>query len=88
MVAELLYQDGFKSAEEIAEAELETIMEIEGIGAEKAQAIYKSSREHVAEKRRKEEEERAAAQAAAEAAVPAEPAVAADDSAGKEPGGS
>ena len=91
MVAELLYQDGFKSAEEIAEAELETIMEIEGIGAEKAQTIYKSSREYVAEKRRKEEEEKAAAQAAAEAAAAAaaaEPAGAADSSAGNEPEGS
>ncbi len=58
MVAELLYQDGFKSAEELAEAELEAILAIEGIGPEKAEAIYGSSREHVAEKRRKEEEEK------------------------------
>jgi N utilization substance protein A len=64
MVAELLYQTGFKSAEELAEAELETILEIDGIGREKAEAIYKSSREYIAEKRRKEEEEKAAAQAA------------------------
>ncbi len=58
MVAELLYQDGFKSAEELAEAELGAILAIEGIGPEKAEAIYGSSREHVAEKRRKEEEEK------------------------------
>ena len=58
MVAELLYQDGFKSAEELAEAELEAILAIEGIGPEKAEAIYGSSREYVAEKRRKEEEEK------------------------------
>jgi N utilization substance protein A len=70
MVAELLYQDGFKSAEELAEAELETILEVEGIGKEKAEAIYKSSREYVAEKRRKEEEEKAKAAAQAET-VPA-----------------
>lgn len=61
MVAELLYQDGFKSAEELAEADLETILNIEGIGPEKAEVIYQSSREYVAEKRRKEEEEKAAA---------------------------
>ena len=61
MVAELLYQDGFKSAEELAEADLETILDIEGIGPEKAEVIYQSSREYVAEKRRKEEEEKAAA---------------------------
>ncbi|MGH7831892.1 MAG: transcription termination factor NusA, partial [Candidatus Binatia bacterium] len=58
IVAELLYQAGFKSAEELAEAELETILDIEGIGPEKAQAIYTSSREYVAEKKRKEEEEK------------------------------
>lgn len=67
MVAELLYQAGFKSAEELAETDLETILEVDGIGPEKAEAVYKSSREYVAEKRRKEEEEKAAAQAATEA---------------------
>ena len=56
--AELLYQAGFKSAEELAEAELEMILEIDGIGPEKAESIYQSSRSHVEEKRRKEEEER------------------------------
>ncbi len=71
MAAELLYQAGFKSAEELAEADLETILEVDGIGPEKAETIYKSSREHVAEKRRKEEEEKekAAAQVAAESAA-------------------
>ena len=68
MVAELLYQSGFKSAEELAEADLETILDVDGIGPEKAEVIYKASREYVAEKRRKEEEQRARAQAAAEAA--------------------
>lgn len=70
MIAELLYQDGFKSAEELAEAELEEILSVEGIGQEKAEAIYKSSREHVAEKKRKEEEEKekAAAQEETESA--------------------
>ncbi|OGQ61755.1 MAG: transcription termination/antitermination protein NusA [Deltaproteobacteria bacterium RIFCSPLOWO2_12_55_13] len=67
MVAELLYQSGFKSAEELAEADLETILDVDGIGPEKAEVIYKASREYVAEKRRKEEEQKALAQAAAEA---------------------
>lgn len=71
MVAELLYQSGFKSAEELAEADLETILEIDGISPEKAEVIYKSSREYVAEKRRKEEEEKAAVQAATEASTTA-----------------
>ncbi len=66
MIAELLYQDGFKSAEELAEADLETILQIEGIGQEKAEAIHKASREYVAEKRRREEEEKAAAQVVTE----------------------
>ncbi len=69
MIAELLYQDGFKSAEELAEADLETILQIEGIGQEKAEAIYKASREYVAEKRRREEEEKASAQVAAESPI-------------------
>jgi len=72
MSAELLYQAGFKSAEEVAEADLETILDIDGIGPEKADTIYKSSREYVAEKRRREEEEaKAAAEAAATAAAAA-----------------
>ena len=71
MVAELLYQSGFKSAEELAEADLETILDVDGIGPEKAEVIYKASREYVAEKRKKEEEQKALAQAAAEAAAQA-----------------
>ena len=71
MVAELLYQSGFKSAEELAEADLETILDVDGIGPEKAEVIYKASREYVAEKRRKEEEQKALAQAATEATTEA-----------------
>ncbi|HXG52098.1 MAG TPA: transcription termination factor NusA [candidate division Zixibacteria bacterium] len=66
LVAELLYQAGFKSAEDVAASELEEILEIEGISKEKAEALHKSAREYVAEKRRREEEEAAAAAAAAE----------------------
>jgi len=87
MVAELLYQAGFKSAEELSEADLESIVEVDGISPDKAEAIYKSSREHVAEKRRKEEAEKAA-QAAAEAAAAEAAATetgATEESAEKEP---
>jgi N utilization substance protein A len=89
MAAELLYQSGFKSAEELAEADLETILDVDGIGPEKAEAIYKSSREYVAEKKRKEEEEKAKAAAeseaaAAEAAAQAEAAPQEESSDGKE----
>ena len=87
MVAELLYQAGFKSAEELSEADLESIVEVDGITPDKAEAIYKSSREHVAEKRRKEEAEKAA-QAAAEAAAAEAAATetgATEESAEKEP---
>ena len=81
IVAELLYQDGFKSAEELSEAELETILEVEGIGPEKAQAIYQSSREYVAEKRRKEKEKESAP---VEATSP-ETAQASQEAEGKKP---
>lgn len=91
MVAELLYQAGFKSAEELSEADLESIVEVDGISPDKAEAIYKSSREHVAEKRRKEEEEKAekaaalaATEAAAAEAAATETGVA-EESAEKEP---
>jgi N utilization substance protein A len=57
--AELLYQAGFKSAEEIAESELEDILDVEGISKEKAESLHKSAKEYVAEKRLKAEEEKA-----------------------------
>jgi N utilization substance protein A len=57
LVAELLYQAGFKSAEEIADSELEEILEIEGISKEKAESVHSSAKEYIAEKRRKEEEQ-------------------------------
>jgi transcription termination/antitermination protein NusA len=69
MAAELLYQAGFKSAEEVSESELEDILDVEGISKEKAEALHKSAKEYVAEKRRKEEEEKAHAQEQAAAAV-------------------
>jgi N utilization substance protein A len=63
--AELLYQEGFKSAEEVAASELAEIMDVEGISPEKAEALHKSAQEYVAEKQRKEAEEEEAARVAA-----------------------
>ena len=70
--AELLYQAGFKSAEEISESELEDILDVEGISKEKAESLHKSAKEYVAEKRRKEEEEKAKAAEQTIASVPSE----------------
>lgn len=75
LVAELLYQAGFKSAEEIAESELEDILEVEGISREKAEAVHQSAKEYSAEKRRKEEEEKARAQEQAAQSAVAEEAL-------------
>ncbi|MGE0824489.1 MAG: transcription termination factor NusA [Candidatus Binatia bacterium] len=50
MVAELLYQQGFKSAEEVAAADLETLLDIEGISEEKAASILEAAREWVSTK--------------------------------------
>ncbi len=51
VTAELLYQDGFKSAEQVAEADEAALAEIEGIGQERARAILQAVRDHVAKKR-------------------------------------
>jgi N utilization substance protein A len=68
MAGELLYQEGFKSAEDIADSDLEEILDVEGISKEKAEALHKSAKLYVAEKRAKEAEELAASAAAAPAA--------------------
>ena len=70
IAAELLYQEGFKSAEDVAQSDLEEIMDVEGISKEKAESLHKSAKEHVEEKQRKEAE--AAAQKAAEIAAAAQ----------------
>jgi N utilization substance protein A len=64
MAGELLYQEGFKSAEDIADSDLEEILDVEGISKEKAEALHKSAKLYVAEKRAKEAEELAASAAA------------------------
>src|ERR1700686_1081317 len=66
--AELLYQWGFRSSEQLAEAD-ENAFDVEGISAERAQQIINAAREWVLEKKtRQEEAKAAAAQAAAEKA--------------------
>jgi N utilization substance protein A len=72
--AELLYQAGFKSAEEIAESELDDILDVEGISKEKAESLHKSAKEYVAEKRLKAEEEKANAAEQTTESAPAETA--------------
>jgi N utilization substance protein A len=67
VTAELLYQNGFKSAEELADSDEETVGEIDGIGPERAGGILAAAREHVARKRA-EEEQAALAGADADAA--------------------
>jgi transcription termination/antitermination protein NusA len=64
VTAELLYQNGFKSAAEVAQADENSIGEIEGLGADKAGSILKAVRAYVETKQR--EAEAAAAEAAQE----------------------
>jgi N utilization substance protein A len=58
--AELLYQWGFRSAEQLAEAN-ENNFEVEGISPERAHQVINAAREWVASKKRVEEERAAAA---------------------------
>src|SRR5215470_1494124 len=54
VTAELLYQNGFKSAEELAASDEETVGEIDGIDPERAGPILAAAREHVVRKREEE----------------------------------
>lgn len=45
--AELLFQEGYRSAKDVSDASLEELMEIEGFSAELASEILKNSREYV-----------------------------------------
>jgi N utilization substance protein A len=69
---ELLYQSGFKSAEDVADSALEEILDVEGISKEKAEALHASAKQYVAEKRAREAEAAQSAAAAAQAAAEAE----------------
>jgi N utilization substance protein A len=66
VTAELLYQYGFKSAEDLAASDEDTIAEVDGVGPERATGILTAARDHVARLQ-------AEAEAAAEAAAAAEP---------------
>ena len=79
LAAELLYQAGFKSAEEIAESDLEEIVDVEGISQEKAETLHKSAQEFVADKRKKEEAEKTLLQQQAALAASDEMAAQAGD---------
>jgi N utilization substance protein A len=68
--AELLYQWGFRSSEQLAEAN-ENNFEVEGITPERAQQVIQAAREWVANKRRIETEKAEAAAAAARGAAEA-----------------
>src|SRR5713101_4330472 len=48
MTAELLYQGGFKSAEEVAAADLDALLDVEGIGPEKGATVLQAVRDYVA----------------------------------------
>jgi N utilization substance protein A len=47
LTAEMLYQNGFKSAEELAQADVASVADIDGIGPERAPVIVQAAREHV-----------------------------------------
>src|SRR6184192_88545 len=72
LTAELLIQDGVKSAEQLAQSEVEAIAEIDGVGPERAPTIIAAAREHVAQRRAEEEAAAVAgpAESAPEGVVP------------------
>jgi N utilization substance protein A len=78
--AELLYQWGFRSAEQLAETD-EEALEIDGISPERAHQLIQAALAHVANKKRVAEEAAAAASAAQAAAQAA--AAAATDNGGE-----
>jgi hypothetical protein len=69
VTAELLYQDGFKSAEELAGADPDRVGQVEGVSHDKASGIVKSAQAHVEQKRLEAEARAAEDAAAAEAAA-------------------
>jgi len=67
VAAELLYQNGFKSPEEVAQADVQMLADIEGLDSEKAAAISKAVRAYLESKQQEARDaEAAAAEAAAE----------------------
>jgi N utilization substance protein A len=74
VIAELLYQNGFKSADDVAQTDIATIADVEGVGPERAPQISAAAIERVAQL--KVEAEAAAAAEAERAAAEAERAAA------------
>lgn len=69
VTAELLMQHGFKSAEEVSQSPIETLSEVEGMDADRAQAIIAAAIPHVEEVKKLEAEAAAQAEAEAERAL-------------------
>lgn len=87
MMAELFYQAGFKSAEDLSEVEAATVSEITGMEPEKAAALLEACTKHVEEEReRAAREAEEAARAAEEAEQAAEEAAQAAEEAASEAG--
>jgi N utilization substance protein A len=91
VTAELLYQDGFKSAEALAASDVETVAQVDGVSAEKAAAIIQAAQAQVVQKRveaeaRAAEEAHAAATAPPDAPTAGEPGATDADDAGGEGG--
>jgi N utilization substance protein A len=80
VTAELLYQHGFKSAEELAVSDADTVGQVDGVSGDKAKTIIESAQKHVEQKRVEAEaravDEAAAAEATAAAAAEAAAAAA------------
>ncbi len=71
VTAELLFQHGFKSAEEVAQADEAALAEVDGIPEEKIASILAAARAHVEEQRRAAETAAAHAPAESEGEPPA-----------------
>lgn len=84
--AELLYQWGYRTAEQLAEAD-EEMFEVEGISPERARQLVAAARTHVANKRKLKEEAEARTAEAAAAAESAAAAAEPGDQPAAEPGG-
>jgi len=78
-LADALYESGFYSAEEIANANIEDLTQIRGIGEEKAVKLLEAAQVKAAEKSAEAGEDRAAEPATAENEAAAENSVAEDD---------
>ncbi len=74
VTAELLYQHGFKSAEELSTSDVDTVAQVDGVSSEKASTIIASAQKHIEQKRVDAEAEAAALAAAAEAGAEEESA--------------